>query len=70
MVIFAKGVHHVRNKLPGILENWKNPLTPRIRELLNRHYQHFVELDKELSWHDQQLATQSKTDEVCQRLVW
>ncbi len=68
-IVMAKGVSSVRSKLPGILEDIENQLTPRMRELLDRQYQRLQELDKELSWYDVRLAEQSKTDEVCQRLV-
>lgn len=68
-IVIAQGAHSVRGKLPGILEDAENGLTPRIRELLNRQYQRLLELNQELSWYDRQLVEQSKTDEVCQRLV-
>ena len=68
-IVIAEGACSVRNKLPEVLEDAENGLTPRMRELLHRQYQRLLELDKELSWYDEQLAKQSKTDEVCQRLM-
>jgi transposase len=67
-VIIPKGVSHVRNAIPGILEDGENGLTARFRELLHRDYQQFLVLDEELKWFGERLLQQARQDEVCRNL--
>jgi len=68
-VTIPQGIKHVRQSVPGILESADNELTPRFRALLHRQYRRLVALDEEIDWYAEQLATQVKEDEVCQRLM-
>lgn len=63
------GICYVRKRLPDILEDADNGLTPAFRQLLHREYQRFVFLEEELVWFNQQLAQQVVADPVCKRLI-
>jgi len=67
-VVMPKGVASVRSRLPELLEDAENTLSARFRELLGRQYQRLLQVEEELAWYDRELASQVKTDEVCQRL--
>lgn len=65
-IVLRKGATELRRKLPELLEDAENGLTPRMRELLQRQYQRLVALDDELMWYERRNAT---SDSVCQRLL-
>ena len=67
-VVIPKGVASVRGRLPELLEDAENGLSPRFRQLLGRQYERLLQVEEELSWYDKELARQAKEDEVCQRL--
>ena len=67
-VFIAKGISRFRREIPFILEAADNGLTPSLRGLIQRQYQHFQSLDEQVDWYDEQIAVRTKADEVCQRL--
>lgn len=67
-VIIPQGLAALRRELPRALEDADNELTERSRQLLNRQYQHFMKLEEELAWYDEQVQQMAKQDETCQRL--
>ncbi|WP_347333027.1 IS110 family transposase [Marinimicrobium locisalis] len=67
-VIIPKGIAALRRELPLALEDAENELSTWARQLLNRQYRRFLEVEQELAWYDQEVERQAKADEVCQRL--
>lgn len=67
-VVMPVALSAFRRAIPAILEAADNGLTARFRQLLNRQYQRFLELEEELAWYDRQLKVQAKEDDVCRRL--
>ncbi len=68
-VVFNTGASSFEKRVPSVLEDAENGLTERIRELIFRQYQRYIELGKELDWYDRQLQVQMKQDETKQRLA-
>jgi len=68
-ITLAKGLSHVRNGLPEILEDGENELTPMGRELFAEQYEEFKRLDARVKHYDQLIAQEVKKHEVCQRLM-
>ncbi|TGX48390.1 IS110 family transposase, partial [Marinobacter orientalis] len=65
-VIIPKGIAALRRELPLALADADNALTERARQLLSRQYQHFMKLEEELAWYDEQVKQTAKQDETCQ----
>lgn len=68
-VVIPQGKAAFAKALPRILGETNPELTPRMRELLHRQWEHFVALRDEVDWFNRQLTAQVKADEVCQRLM-
>lgn len=58
-----------RREFPLILDNSDIYLPERFRQLLIRQHERFLSLIEEISWYQDQLNAQAKTDEVCVRLI-
>jgi len=67
-VFIPKGVGALKRELPLALEDAENELTPRSRELLQRQYRHFLDIEEEWNWYTQQVEQAAKDNEVCRRL--
>ena len=68
-LVFGIGDASFRRNIPMILENADNELSARFRVLLNKQYQRFLLLEKEIQSYQEQLEIEAKQDEVCQRLI-
>lgn len=68
-VVIPQGKRCFSRSIPLILEDASNGLTPAIRALVQRRYDHYQTLIKELDWYKGQLETLAKQDETCQRLM-
>lgn len=68
-IVVAKGIWHLREQLPFILEDAANELTPRSRELFADLYEELRRLDQKVKSYDAKLAVIFKSSTVCQRLA-
>lgn len=62
------GKASVKNRLPGILDDASNQLTPLMRELARRQYHRLLHILDELAWYDDQVKQQVTQDDDCRRL--
>ena len=68
-VVVGRGIAVLRRRLPELLEDGENGLTPVGRELFARLYEELCRLDEEVAHYDARLAARCREDEGCQRLV-
>ena len=68
-IIIAKGIASLRRKLPDILEDAENELTPESRELFQDAYDELLVLTQKIDKYEKKLDTMAKTDESCKRLL-
>lgn len=68
-IVLPKGISHVRKRIPDILEDAENSLTPLFRALLNDIYSEIIHSDKRIKILEDKLALLSKHNEDCQRLL-
>ncbi|MDQ7072600.1 MAG: IS110 family transposase [Gammaproteobacteria bacterium] len=68
-IVLPKGISHVRKRIPDILEEAENGLTPLFRELLNELYNEIVHCDKRITQLENKLKTYSQQNEDCKRLL-
>ncbi|MCF6777977.1 IS110 family transposase [Thiotrichales bacterium 19X7-9] len=59
----------LRERLPGILEDIDNDLTPLTRELVQGLYDEFIELTEKVKVYDRRVKQIVQTQESCQRLL-
>lgn len=64
-----KGLSQVRNKVPLLLEDATNDLTPDMREILSSCHKKVLELDKEIGCYTQKIERFCKQNEMCERLM-
>ena len=67
-LVLPKGVAALRRRLPEVLEDGDNGLTPLVRRVLNGAYQRLLAILEELTWYDRELERQTQQDDVRQRL--
>ena len=67
-LVLPRGVAVMRKRLPELLEDAENALTPLFRELLAQGQQRLKELDEHIRFYDRQLDRQARTDEAVRRL--
>ncbi|MDQ7073000.1 MAG: hypothetical protein Q9N32_05320 [Gammaproteobacteria bacterium] len=68
-IVLPKGISHVRKRIPDILEEAENGLTPLFRELLNELYNEIVHCDKRITQLENKLKIYSQQNEDCKRLL-
>jgi transposase len=68
-IVIAKGITQASKAIPLILEDANNGLTSKLRELINRQYQRFLDLKEEINYYDQKLETQAKSDDEVKHLM-
>ena len=68
-IVLPKSNKAFRERVPEILEDAGNSLSPQARELIQRQYQHYQQIAEEFAWHDKRLVEMAKADEDCQRLM-
>ncbi len=64
-----QGIHHVRGRLAGILEDGENELTPTSRALFNELRQEFCELDGRIKQADKKVKQLASEHPICLRLM-
>jgi transposase len=67
-IAFSKGPANLRNKLPLILEDAEQNITPRMRSLLERVRQEWKQLEVEIAAISEEIERISNEDEGCKRL--
>lgn len=67
-LVFPKGVHVLRRRLPEILEDADNGLSDLFRRLLMHSYRQLQMLDEQIDAYTQEVTRLSNRDEACQRL--
>ena len=68
-LVIPQGMRAVRAQLPDILADADNELTLMFRELLQGLWEELINLDKRVSFYDQQIIAISEQSEVCRRLM-
>jgi len=67
-IVVAKGVGHVRRRLPEILEDAENRLPDLFRELLAELYEQLQRLDERLQDYDRRINALFRSQEACRRI--
>lgn len=67
-VVIPKGIAYIRARIPEILEDAENGLTPLFRQLLNALYEEMVHLDQRIGTLEQKLQAICLQSKDCQRL--
>jgi transposase len=67
-IVIAKGIGHVRRRVPEILEDGENGLTERFRALLSELYTELRHIDQRVSDYDRRIQEAFLAQEACQRL--
>lgn len=68
-VVIGKGINQVRRRLPEILEDGENDLSPTSRAWLRELHEHFLHLDGRVQVYDRLIEVQFDAQEPCQRLA-
>jgi len=67
-IVINKGINHLKQALPGLLENITQPLSDGFIQVLQQDYTHLQQLDKRLAVYDQQIEVINKESKACKRL--
>lgn len=67
-IVLPKGVTTLRKRIPELLEDGENGLTPLFRRMLERGAQKLRQVDEHIMFYDQLLAEQARDDEAQRRL--
>lgn len=67
-VVVPKGVAALRRRLPELLEDGENGLSPLFRRLLEQGYQQLRELEEHIAFYTGELKRQARQSEAVQRL--
>jgi transposase len=67
-ITFARGPANLRNQMPTILENAEENLIPRMRNLLDRLWQEWKQLESDIKTANDEIDLIASKDEACQRL--
>lgn len=67
-IVFPKGVATLRRKIPELLEDADNGLSPLFRNLLARRYDQLVEMGEHIAFYTKELELICQQDDACQRL--
>ena len=68
-IIVAKGISHVRNKLPGLIEEHGQKHSSLWKETFESLYEEFCWIDERIEHYSKQLCSIAKSDERCKRLT-
>ena len=68
-IVVAKGIASLRRKLPDILEDSENELTPASRELFQDAYEELFSLSQKIDKYEKKIDAMAKSDERCKRLL-
>ena len=67
-IVLSKGIHHVRNKVPRMLEDADNGLSAPSREFFHTLYGQLQGFDQAIAFSDRQIKHILQHDDVCRRL--
>lgn len=67
-IAVPKGFRYLRRQLPEIVEDLKNGLTLRLRDVLSDLYTEFIDLERMIAKYDGMLESVSQESEACRRL--
>lgn len=67
-IVMAKGVTNLRKRIPELLEDEGNALSPLFKQLLARRYEQLVEIDSHIAFYTLEINKHSKENDSCQRL--
>lgn len=68
-IVIEQGINQVRKRLPELLEDAENSLTPLSRAAFAEQYERLWELDKEIKRYDQKMGQLCQTNELSKRLA-
>ena len=68
-LVIARGLSHLRQRLPEILEDAGADLSPLARRVFADSYDRLVDLDRQIQVYQQQLETVCRQSPVCQQLL-
>jgi transposase len=68
-LVVAEGLHHLRRRLPEILEDAENGLSPLARRLFADRYDRLVDLDRQIEAYQQQLEVVCQQSPACRQLL-
>jgi len=67
-IVINQGLSQVRARVPEILEDAENDLSPQMRRWILRGYRQLLKLDNEVVFYTRELEVISRQHEACQRL--
>lgn len=67
-IIIPKQLHNLLNRLPSILDDESNDLTPLARELIQAQYSDLLSIQTKIKDLDQKIVSSNKNNAICQRL--
>jgi transposase len=67
-IVVAKGFSSLKKKMPLILEDANNELSPMTREIFSELIEELKEIEKQIKKYDQKIEQIFKSHEVCERL--
>lgn len=67
-IIVSQGISHLKERLPELLEEGTNELTPMARELFHFLYEELNELGQRVSFYEERIMRIFRAHEVCKRL--
>lgn len=67
-IVLAKGLHHLKQALPGLLENSDQLLGERFIQVLHQDYTYLQHLDQCLVVYDRQIQSINRDSQVCRQL--
>jgi transposase len=62
-IVFPQGPEELRRHITDVLEDASNELTPLARRALQRAHLHWLEIELQLAWCDEQIAIHARSDE-------
>lgn len=68
-VVIPKGFAHLKVRVPEVLEDSQNALTPVIRDLINTQYEFFKKVSEDLKKYESKITKYLKPNEDYQRLL-
>jgi len=68
-IVFPQGIASLRSRLPEILEDGDNGLTPMFRELLAGLMEEVRRLDERIAGYDRQIKQLAEASDACKRLM-
>lgn len=68
-IVIEQGVSQVRKRLPALLEDAENALTPLSRAAFAEQYERLLAVDKEIKRYDQQISQLCQANELSKRLA-